>query len=32
MLLRHMQTYKVTHQQVMDSIGLIGRHVIPYFK
>jgi hypothetical protein len=32
MLLRHMQTYKVTHQQVMDSIRLIGRHVIPYFK
>ena len=32
MLLCHMQTYKVTHQQVMDSIRLIGQHVIPYFK
>ena len=32
MLLCHMQTYKVTHQQVMNSIRLIGQHVIPYFK
>jgi len=31
-LLCHMQTYKVTYQQVMDSIRLIGQHVIPYFK
>lgn len=32
LLLCHMQTYKISHQQVMDSIRLFGKHVIPYFK
>jgi alkanesulfonate monooxygenase SsuD/methylene tetrahydromethanopterin reductase-like flavin-dependent oxidoreductase (luciferase family) len=29
MLLCHMQNHKVTHQQVMDSLRLIGQHAIP---
>jgi alkanesulfonate monooxygenase SsuD/methylene tetrahydromethanopterin reductase-like flavin-dependent oxidoreductase (luciferase family) len=32
LLLCHMQTYKIPHQKVMDSIRLFGQHVIPYFK
>jgi len=32
LLLCHMQTYKIPHQKVMDSIRLMGKHVIPYFK
>ncbi len=32
LLLCHMQTYKIPHQKVMDSIRLFGKHVIPYFK
>jgi len=31
-LLCHLQTYKIPHAQVMESIRLLGKHVIPHFK
>jgi alkanesulfonate monooxygenase SsuD/methylene tetrahydromethanopterin reductase-like flavin-dependent oxidoreductase (luciferase family) len=31
-LLCHLQTYSIPHQKVMDSIRLLGKHVLPYFK
>jgi alkanesulfonate monooxygenase SsuD/methylene tetrahydromethanopterin reductase-like flavin-dependent oxidoreductase (luciferase family) len=31
-LLCHLQTYKIPHAQVMESIRLFGKHVIPHFK
>jgi alkanesulfonate monooxygenase SsuD/methylene tetrahydromethanopterin reductase-like flavin-dependent oxidoreductase (luciferase family) len=31
-LLCHLQTYKIPHEKVMQSIGLLGKHVLPHFR